>query len=101
MLFGTGLKIKTIEALAHGTALVSRTPGIEGLDPSEIANACIIADDAKSFAYSICKLLRSRDENERIRAAALDFHKRYLKTQQQNLASIFSQNSDRALHSQD
>lgn len=56
MLAGTGLKIKTVTAMSYGLPVVATPLGVDGfLDKTQ--NGCLIADDGKTFAQFICKLL--------------------------------------------
>ncbi len=54
---GSGLKIKSVEAMAHGRALVTTSVGADGLLPA-ISNACAVADDPSAFAEACIALLR-------------------------------------------
>ena len=56
VLFGTGLKIKTIEALAHSKPLVTTTAGAIGLEPG-IGNAFLVKDSPTEFADAIVQIL--------------------------------------------
>lgn len=53
---GAGVKLKTLEAIQHGLALVSTSKGIEGtgLRPEQ---HCLLADEAKKFALHVERLL--------------------------------------------
>jgi glycosyltransferase involved in cell wall biosynthesis len=55
--FGTGLPVKTIEALGYGKALVTTTAGARGLGP-EFAGAVRIATDTNQFAQLVIGLLQ-------------------------------------------
>lgn len=56
---GGGIKVKMIEALAHGKAIVTTSIGAQGLgDLSEVALVC---DDALSFAIGIQRVLSNRE----------------------------------------
>jgi hypothetical protein len=55
--FGTGLKIKSIEALGHGKALVSTTHGVNGLE-SSAGDAFLCGDSAEDFAEQCVSALR-------------------------------------------
>jgi glycosyltransferase involved in cell wall biosynthesis len=57
--FGAGLKIKNIEALAHGVPLVTTSHGARGLEAG-IGQALLIADDPQSLSEAIISLITSR-----------------------------------------
>jgi glycosyltransferase involved in cell wall biosynthesis len=54
---GTGLKIKTVEALAQGTALVTTTCGASGCEQGA-GDAFVMEDDMARFADAVAALLR-------------------------------------------
>jgi polysaccharide pyruvyl transferase WcaK-like protein/glycosyltransferase involved in cell wall biosynthesis len=54
--FGTGLKIKTIEALGRGKPVISTRVGAEGLEHGH-GTAIVVADDAETFAAAIRSLI--------------------------------------------
>ena len=62
--FGTGLKIKLIEAMAHGRAAVTTSAGAEGFPELEAGEVAAVADDALSMAKAITDLLRDRTARE-------------------------------------
>jgi sugar transferase (PEP-CTERM/EpsH1 system associated) len=62
---GSGTRLKILEALAMGKAVVSTSVGCEGLD-LEDGEHLLIADDSKPFVDSVVRLLRNP-----IEAAAL------------------------------
>ncbi len=64
ILSGGGMRIKILEAMAAGKAVVTTTIGAEGIDVTDGVNA-IVADDADAFAAAIESLLR---DPERARA---------------------------------
>jgi glycosyltransferase involved in cell wall biosynthesis len=67
---GGGVKLKTIEALRRGKAIVSTQVGAQGLPP-EVRRALVIADDPQAFARALAHLLQRRDQlMMRQRAAA-------------------------------
>ena len=67
---GSGLKVKLIEALGHGKAVVATEVTMQGV--SEAArNAVIIADDPAVFAQAIVALLRDPAARRRLATAAL------------------------------
>jgi len=60
MLFGTGLKIKSVEALAHNRPLVTTPCGAEGL-VSSAQQAFSVASAPEAFAAEITRLLHQPD----------------------------------------
>lgn len=54
---GGGTRLKIVEGMAMGKAIVSTTLGAEGIDVSHGSNI-VIADDAPAFANSVVRLLR-------------------------------------------
>jgi glycosyltransferase involved in cell wall biosynthesis len=62
---GSGTRLKILEALAMGKAVVSTSVGCEGLDVQD-GKHLLIADDSKAFADSVVRLLR-----DPVEAAAL------------------------------
>lgn len=69
---GTGLKIKSIEALKRGKPLVTTTKGIEGL-PEGIQKSASIAEDHEQFAVETIRLLKDRESRESLSSAAFSF----------------------------
>jgi hypothetical protein len=57
---GTGLKIKTVEALSFLRPVVTWPAGIDGL-PSELVRFCIVAKDWFEFALETIRLLGDED----------------------------------------
>jgi len=74
---GTGLKIKTIEALAHALPLVTTPSGVEGM-PGEINDACMVARDQSDFFNMLSNLMQSVSLRSRLSAAALAYRKSFL-----------------------
>ena len=67
---GTGLKIKLIEAMARGKAIVATPTTLQGVE--EIASSAVrVAPDASSFAAAAVDLLADPAERLRLGAAAL------------------------------
>lgn len=56
---GAGTRLKVLEGMASGKAMVSTSVGCEGIDvvPNE---HLLVADDAASFADAVCRLLDDR-----------------------------------------
>lgn len=70
--FGGGMKGKIGEAMSFGLPVVTTSVGIEGfgLTPGEHV---LVADDARSFADAVIRLLRDRDFLEKVRMAGYRF----------------------------
>jgi len=58
---GSGTRLKVLEAIALGKALVSTSFGVSGIE-CENGRDVLIADDAQSFARAIATLMRDRDQ---------------------------------------
>jgi succinoglycan biosynthesis protein ExoO len=69
---GTGMKIKTAEALAHGKAVVSTTCGAVGLEGA-IPGALVVEDDMRRFGESVANLLEHAADRERLEREAYAF----------------------------
>ncbi len=74
---GTGLKIKTIEALTRGKALVTTPKGIEGL-PSGAEQSALIAEDDEKFAVDLIRLLTDRESRQSLSQSAFAFANTHL-----------------------
>jgi hypothetical protein len=72
MLAGTGLKIKTVEALGFGMPIVTTTAGASGLG-HEHGNSLRIAEDSYSFVNQLTALLPSITELATLSKNALAF----------------------------
>ncbi len=66
--FGTGLKIKAVEALAYGKCLVATEQGVEGLPGNVHECACIVSSG--DMADAIVALLNNVDERREFEARA-------------------------------
>jgi hypothetical protein len=60
---GTGLKIKTIEALCHLRPLVTWPSGVDGLE-SDVRALCYLATDWYMFARRVIDLCKSEDASQ-------------------------------------
>jgi sugar transferase (PEP-CTERM/EpsH1 system associated) len=65
---GGGTRLKVIEALAMGKAVVSTTLGCEGLDVRH-GEHVLLADSANAFAASVARLLADHTEARRLGSA--------------------------------
>ncbi len=68
--FGTGLKIKTVEAIAFGLPLITTPHGAAGLADTKIELPCLIAEKSKDWLDSIQKLLAEPDTRTRLATQA-------------------------------
>ena len=77
---GTGLKIKTVEALAYGKPLVTTAKGIEGL-PLDVKQSTVVVDDNAEFAAAVSRLLADPEEHRRLSQSAAAFARVHLNKQ--------------------
>jgi len=59
--FGSGLKIKTLEALQHGIPVVATTIGADGIEVPPGLTPMIVTDDPGEFAAAVVRLLTDND----------------------------------------
>ncbi len=57
---GSGMRIKVLEAMAYGKAIVSTSIGVEGI-PFTHGTDGLIADTPQEFAKAVCRLIRDTD----------------------------------------
>lgn len=62
---GSGIRVKIIEAMALGKAIVSTSIGAEGIECKHGVNI-LLADTAEDFALCLCQCLRERGLVERL-----------------------------------
>ena len=74
--FGTGLKIKTIEALSHGRPLVTLPAGAMGLE-EWAGRAFRLAGTAEEFAGQVSQLLKDEGARRELTERAADLVRRY------------------------
>ena len=70
LLVGSGIKIKLVEALGYGKAIVSTSVGIQGLEAWAQASV-LVADTAEDFARGMNELLQDEEERRAAEFAAL------------------------------
>lgn len=75
--FGGGLKIKNVEALARGMALVTTPIGAEGLETGA-GSALLVADSDQEFVDAACRIANDRALRVSLSTAAQSFAIRYL-----------------------
>lgn len=69
LLAGSGLKIKLIEALAHGRACVSTSIGVQGVQELK-DKAVLVADTPQDFAQAVISVLTDADKRRAMEAQA-------------------------------
>ena len=69
---GTGLKIKTVEALCHGNAVVAWPNGVDGLASADPA-AFVVADTWIAFGEAVTKLIHDGPGRARLQEQALKY----------------------------
>ncbi len=77
VLFGGGLKIKNVEALCAGRALLTTAVGAEGLSGG-VDQAFLVCDTDEKLLSELCTLLGDQASRERLAQAALDYAARAL-----------------------
>ncbi len=77
VLYGSGLKIKTVEAIAYGIPLVTTSAGAQGL-LEERGNCFLLADTPEEFAAAICTLASSSDRRRQLSSRARTFAREHL-----------------------
>ena len=80
VLYGSGLKIKTIEALAYGIPLVTTSVGAQGLRQKS-NRLFLLADTPQEFARCLCKLASSYTLRSELSKSSRSFAKRYFTPQ--------------------
>ena len=89
ILFGTGLKIKNVEALAYAKPLVTTPVGAEGLEGGA-HSAFRVGTDSKEFAQHVIELLTNYDLRRHMSQNAYTFvrklHQQHVETLRRLLA---------------
>jgi glycosyltransferase involved in cell wall biosynthesis len=88
MQFGTGLKIKTLEALGHGRALVTTPCGAAGLTQAA-GDAFMVGSDAVSFAAEVVRLLADMGRSLALGEAGYRFAASYNQSVETCLTGLF------------
>jgi glycosyltransferase involved in cell wall biosynthesis len=73
---GTGLKIKTIEALSYGKPVITTTLGADGLEDGE-GEYFLIADSASKYIEYIKKIFNDKDYYNNLSQNAFSYAKKY------------------------
>jgi glycosyltransferase involved in cell wall biosynthesis len=69
---GTGLAVKSIEALAHGRVLVASPAGARGLESAR-GRGLVVADSPEAWRETLCALLQDRPQRELLEHEAVAF----------------------------
>lgn len=77
LIAGSGLKIKLIEALGRGKAIVATSVTVDGI-AQQIGSSVVVADTASDFANAVVGLLSDDDLRLRTCSKALAMAKRHL-----------------------
>ncbi|OYQ34665.1 hypothetical protein CHU92_11570 [Flavobacterium cyanobacteriorum] len=92
VIYGTGLKIKTIEAISFGKAVVTYFEGLRGLpEPSPELEYCKLAKTDAEFAYYVLQLLADKQSRKTIENNAIAFIRDYTKSNIDTFDKIFNQ----------
>lgn len=70
--FGTGIKVKIIEAMALGVPVVTTSIGVQGINVKNGVHL-FVEDDPKNFAKYVVELLKNEDLRERIAENARNY----------------------------
>lgn len=76
LLRGTGVSLKSIEALARGSLILSTTVGMRGIDVQD-GLECHIEDDLAQYPQRIAEILASGGDAQRMRDAARQFGEKF------------------------
>jgi glycosyltransferase involved in cell wall biosynthesis len=76
-LYGSGLKIKTVEAIAYGIPLVTTSVGAQGLR-EEAGNSFLLADTPEAFADALHALAESAELRRQLSLGARAFARQHL-----------------------
>ena len=91
---GTGLAIKTIEALAHGCPTVATTAGARGLQMGS-GHAFLVADTTPELAAAVVRVMQSPRLASELSVAAHEFVRHWNEAGLEELRRCFAQTSRR------
>lgn len=87
--YGTGLNIKSIEALAHGMPLVCTESGSRGLeDQAGKAFVAVATHDSAAMAKAVLDLIEDGRERQRLGAAAIEGARAWNRAQTRSLEAL-------------
>jgi len=85
--FGTGLSIKSVDALRHGRPLVTTASGARGLEEG-VGTGFLQAGSAEEFGDLLVELLRDPERRAALAERASEFARRYHQRNLQALADV-------------
>lgn len=85
---GTGLNIKTIEAVSKAKPLVSHLVGVRGLNPAK--PFAIASDDDKEYAEAVIEILKNDEKALELSTNAYDFMNSYMDKNLNSFMEIIS-----------
>ena len=88
MQWGTGLKIKTLEALSYGRLVISTPCGLEGMEDA-INEGCWMETHADAWIQRIQDLMHTTRDYTPASQANIDYTRRYLEENRAMLKQIF------------
>ncbi len=77
---GTGLKIKSVEALCRGKALVGTPNSVDGIECAG-ERPYVVCPDWQTFSDAVLALLRSDDERGRLERVAVRFAREHFSSE--------------------
>lgn len=81
MLRGTGMKIKVVEAMAHGLPVVCNERGIDGF-PDKLSSGCLVTNDPQQFADYLNQLHTDSTFYEETEANVRSYFEKLFDTEQ-------------------
>lgn len=96
VLFGTGLKVKTVEALGFAKPLVTTPMGAEGLD-EQAGQAFLVAESAAAFSEAVSDLLLDREARMTLSKRAFDFAADWNRRCMTELAAVLDGSRERIM----
>ena len=99
ILNGTGIKIKTIEALSYSIPVVSTLLGVDGF-PDKFESGCLVSNNPVKFASYIENLLGSNEYYEEIINKQTAYFNKYFSYERSKsiIEEVFSENNDNTLN---
>jgi glycosyltransferase involved in cell wall biosynthesis len=73
---GTGIKIKTLEALSYSIPVVSTILGVDGF-PDKYENGCLVSDEPDEFANNIKNLLEDDVFYSKVKNKQNEYYRKY------------------------